>query len=135
MSGFQISDYLLTKECDDIAAEIFGNMLKDLARDETPEDKRDDMQDRADEATDSHEWVIYNHKALMICAHCDTSNGEAYMDDVGLNWTPGESTIYTVATLIVYGEMQARIMGEIGRLIEEWEDTRPEEPEDDEAAA
>ncbi len=127
-----ISDHQLTKACDDIAAEIFGNMLDDLARDETPEDKRDDMNDRAHEDADGRQWTIYTHYALLICAHCNTDAGEEFVEDVG---PPKPLTLASLASAIVYGEIRSRIEAEIDRLIEEWEDTRPEEPEDDEAAA
>lgn len=121
MSGFEINDHLLTKECDGIAADIFDEITADLAEDETPEDKRDDMDERAHQAIDGHEWVVYNFKALMLCAHCDTRDGEAFLDDVGFEWVQGESTIYTVATSIAYSEMRCRVMAELDRLLDEWE--------------
>lgn len=117
MSDFQINDYILTKECDGIAAEIFAEIMADADDDETAEDKRDDMFDRAHETADGHEWVIYNYKALMLCAHCDTTQGEEFLDDTGFEWVQGESTIYTVATAIAYGEMRARIESELSGLI------------------
>lgn len=120
MSDFQINDHLLTKECDALAKEIFDDVLAENP-DSEPEDLREDMFDRAHETADGHEWVIYNYQALMLCAHCDTSNGEAFLDDVGLAWKQGESTIYTVATAIAYGEMRARIEQDIQQLIEDWE--------------
>lgn len=119
MTDFQINDYLLSKECDALAAEIVADFKEDLAADETLEDKRDEMMDRAHEDADGHAWVIYNYQALMLCAHCNTSNGESFLDDVGFEWNQGESTIYTVATTIAYGEMRARIEQEIDRLIED----------------
>ena len=119
MSDFQINDYLLSKECDDLAAAVVADFKEDLAADETLEDKRDEMMDRAHENTNKHTWVIYNYQSLMLCAHCDTENGEAFLDDVGFEWNQGESTIYTVAAAIAYGEMRARIEQEIDRLIEE----------------
>lgn len=121
MSDFQINDHILTKECDSLAAEIFAEYVAKLEDDETPEDYQDEMHDRAHEDADMHEWVIYNWKALMLCAHCDTGNGEEFMDDVGFEWKQGESTIYTVASFLAYGEIRARIIGELNRLIDEWE--------------
>lgn len=121
MSEFQINDHLLTKECDGLAADIFAEIVAKLDEGEEPSDKRDEMDDRAHEKVDWHEWVIHNFKALMICAHCDTSEGESFLDDIGFQWVQSESTIYTVATTIVYGEMRARVMAEIDQLIEAWE--------------
>lgn len=120
MSDFQISDHLLTKECDALAAEIFAETIAKLDDDETPDDYRDQMDDQAHETADGHEWVIYNYKALMICAHCDVSEGEAFLEDVGM---PEDVTIHKLACVIVYGEMRARITQEIERLCEEWEPT------------
>lgn len=120
MSDFQINDHLLTKECDAIAKEIFDNVLAENP-DSEPEDLREDMFDRAHETADGHEWVIYNYKALVLCAHCDTSDGEDFIDDIGFEWKQGESTIYTVATAVAYGEMRARIEQELQCLIDEWE--------------
>lgn len=121
MTDFQINDYLLSKECDDLAREIFEEAIAGMADDETPEDYRDDMSDRAHEYADGHEWVIYNYKALMLCAHCDTTMGEDFMDDVG---APSEPDIYKLACMLAFGEMRGRIEAEIGNLIEAWEDTR-----------
>ena len=121
MTDFQINDYLLSKECDDLAREIFEEAIAGMADDETPEDYRDDMSDRAHEYADGHEWVIYNYKALMLCAHCDTTMGEDFMDDVG---APSEPDIYKLACMLAFGEMRGRIESALDELIEEWEDTR-----------
>lgn len=115
MSNFEISDHLLSRECRELAEEIVAYARRDLAEDETLEDKRDEMMDRVHEVVDGHQWVIYNHKALMICAHCNVSDGEAFLDDVGM---PSDPTIYSLATLIVYGEMRARIEEEIGDILD-----------------
>jgi hypothetical protein len=128
MSDEQFSDYKLQKECESLAQDIFDEMLVGMARDETPENYRDEMNDRAHEAADWHEWVIYNHSALMLCAHCDVSNGEAFLEDVGM---PEEVTLHKLACAIAYGEIRARIEGALQELAEAWEDDRPEAPEDD----
>lgn len=120
MTDFQINDHLLTKECAALAKDIFDEIMAEHP-DSEPEDLREDMFDRAHETADGHAWVIYNYRALMLCAHCDTSDGEAFLDDVGVEWNQGESTIYTVATAIAYGEMRARIEQDIQQLIEDWE--------------
>ena len=123
------SDFILAKECQELAQEIFDEMTEDMARDETPEDKRDDMMDRAHEAADGHLWVIYTHYVLMMCAHCDTTRGEEFVDDVGL---PQPFTLQSAATAVAYGEMRARIEEELSELIDNWEDTRPEEDDEEE---
>lgn len=117
---FQISDNLLQQECVTLAIDIFAEFL--AARPgENPEDWRDEAFDRAHEAADGHEWVIYNHKALMICAHCDTASGEDLLAEVGVQ---EPSDIYRLACIIAYGEMRARIEAELSDLIDNYE---PEE--------
>ena len=113
MSDFQINDHILSKECDELAAEIAAEFNAGEL-----EASRDEMMDRAHEMADGHEWVIYNHKALMLCAHCDTGMGDEFLDDTGFEWVQGESTIYTVATTIAYGEMLGRIRVALEELIE-----------------
>ena len=105
MSGFKISDYEFNKECIDLARDIIGDFRSDHSGEDV-RDYLDEMLDRAHEVADGHEWVIYNHKALMVCAHCDVSQGEEFLEDNGMPETP---TIYSLATTIVYGEMRARI--------------------------
>lgn len=129
MSEFQINDYLLQKECDELAAEIAAEFSPG-----TLAENRDDMMDRAHETADGHQWVIYNYKALMICAHCDTSEGESFLDDIDFQWVQGESTIYTVATSIVYGEMRARIETALEELIEADEEPDDEDEDENDAA-
>lgn len=122
MSEFQINDCLLQREADQIAKEIFDEIMGPHLG-ENPEDYREEMDERAHEAADGHEWVIYNYKALMVCAHCDVSQGEEFLEDAGM---PEEATIHRIACTIVYGELRARIMAEIEDMVGEWE-----EPEED----
>ena len=128
MSDFQINDGILQRECDELAREI----VDDFRRERPGEDLSDyqdrgDFSDRVHEVADGHEWVIYNHKALMICAHCDVSEGEAFLEEVGM---PENPTIYSLACMIAYGEMRARIESEIGALLEREEDDESEESEE-----
>lgn len=126
MNNFEISDRQLQKECEEIAKEIFDEILSDPLQDVAagdlpdidPEDWRDDMDDRAHQTIDGHQWVIYTHKAIMLCAHCNVDQGEAFLEDTGL---PAEVTFGSLATAIAYGEMRARVMAEIDTLIENWE--------------
>ena len=118
MTDFQINDHILHNECESLAGEIFGEVLDDMAEDETPDMLRDDMYDKVHERTDSHEWVIYYHKALMLCAHCHTDDGEEWLSETGFEWTD-DSTIYTVASAIAFGEMRARVTACIDTLIDD----------------
>ena len=121
MSDFEINDHKLQAECQSIADKIWTEMLASLPADETPEDKRDEMSDRAHESVDGHEWVIYNHKALMICAYCTTDQGEDFLEETGM---PSEPDIYKLACTIAFGEMRARVEECLSDLADAWEDTR-----------
>ena len=124
MTDQHITDYSLTKECNSLAADIFSETIADMASDETPEDYRDDMTDRVHETVDGHQWLIYYHYAHEICLNCDTTNGEEFLEDVGL---PPQPTYDNLGMSIAYGEMRARVEAELQRLIDDWEDTREEE--------
>ncbi len=115
-----ITDYELQKECEEIAAEIFAEIFtdNDRARGMGPDDWESEMDDRAHEAADGHQFTIYTHKSLAICAHCNTDMGEEFIDDVGL---PKPFTLASAASAVVYGEIRGRIMDRIRELIEDWE--------------
>ena len=116
MSELQINDYLLTKEAESIAEDIRDEL--DIDEGETLADHLDDAFDRAHEWADGHQWVIYHHTALMLCAHCDTSEGEQFLEDVGM---PGNPTFYGLASMIAYGELRARIETALQELADEEE--------------
>ena len=120
MTEFQISDRILHNECESIAKEIFAEVTAEMDEGETPADYRDDMMDLAHEAADGHNWVIYNYKALKLCADCSLEYGEDFLSDVGFEWGP-DSTIYSVATMIAYGEIRGRVECILSEMIEEAE--------------
>ena len=126
MSEFQINDGMLWRECAELAEEIFRDVTESNP-DSSPEDLREEMTEQAHETADGHQWVIYNYKALILCAHCDTSKGEEFLDDVGM---PESPDIYKLASWIAYGEIRGRIEEELDSLIESHEE--PEEEESDE---
>lgn len=115
----QITDYGLTRECEQLAKEIFDEIVADLAPDETPEDKRDEMSDRAHETADGHQWVIYTQSAMRICAECDISQGEESLEEVG---APDPFTLDAAISIAAYGEMRARIEQALDELLSAWED-------------
>lgn len=118
-----ITDCQLAKACDEIAAEIFEEFRaqhqdagEPWAYD--PEDWRDEMSDRAHEAADGHQWAIYTHYALSICAHCNTDDGEAFVDEVG---APSPFSSASAASMIAFGEIRARIETELSNLVDNYE--------------
>ena len=57
MSNEQITEYRLQQEAESCASDIFDEMLAEMADDETPEQYRDDMSDRAHECADWHQLL------------------------------------------------------------------------------
>jgi len=118
MTDFQINDHILTKECESLAKNIFDDIMRDAAADETGDDYLDDMMDRAHETSDGHEWVIYHYKALMACAHCNVDRGEELLEETRMPETP---TINSLASLVLYGEIRLRIEDSLADIIRERE--------------
>jgi hypothetical protein len=103
-----INDYTLDEYATDIAEEILREC----------EGERETAMDRAHEAADGSEWVIYYSKAHELCQNCNTDNGEQFYDDCG----PWEDVTYDkIATIIAYGELRARIEQAIDAKIDEIE--------------
>jgi hypothetical protein len=140
-----VTDHALDLACKEIAAEVFADLFTDNeeAKGMTPDDFADEFSDRIAEECDSSQYVIYTHYALSICAHCNTDDGEAFVDDVGIE-TP--FSLSGVASRIAYGEMLARTEAAMREMIEEWEapegwdgddddDDEDEDEDEDEAAA
>lgn len=119
MTDFQINDHILQKECETLADEFLEEFADDIKAGEL-DTVRDGAIEWAHQTADSHQWVIYNYKALQLCANCDTSYGETFADDC-FHWKPNESTIYSVATAIAYGEINGRINAEIAEKLDEIE--------------
>jgi hypothetical protein len=63
----------LYKESREIAQEAWEESNGDI----------DDAVDFIHQTCDSHEIVIYYHKAIQFCAECDTSDSESYLEDCG----------------------------------------------------
>lgn len=121
-----INDYALTREAESLAAEIFEDFKErngGAAFD--AEAYESDMMDRAHEAADGHQWVIYTHHAIRLCAECDISAGEEFVEEVGM---PSPVTFGGLASVIAYGELRARIESALHDLIQAWEPA--EEPEE-----
>ena len=125
MPDFEINDYILRQEALGMARDIFEEAQRDAGDSFDAEEARDEMMDRAHEHADGHNWVIYTYKAVMICAHCDVSRGEEFLEDTG-GIERGE-TFDGIATKIAYGEMRARIEDELSDLIEEWQEENESE--------
>lgn len=73
MTEFTIDNYTLELEAKRLAQECF----------DAGDTHGDDPNEYLWQACDGHEWAIYTYKALMLCANCDTSDGEDYLEGLG----------------------------------------------------
>lgn len=74
MTDFKINNYELQQEAKRLAQQCFDE----------GETHGDDPYENLWQSCEGHEWVIYTYKALLLCAECDTSDGEDYLDDLGM---------------------------------------------------
>lgn len=115
-----INEYRLQAECDALARMIFQDVVDDHGSDYTAEDLRDYMIDDVHTAVDGHQWIIYTHYAHDICRTCNTDNGDAFLQDIGLPSDLDASNAYDrIATIIAFGEMEARVIDSIDALLTE----------------
>ena len=73
MSEFKINDYILSQE----AKEIITQGIIEEKEYGVP------ALEYAQQICDGHQWVIYTYKAILLCAECDTSEGEEWLEGVG----------------------------------------------------
>lgn len=73
MTDFKINNYELQQEAKRLAQECFDEV----------DTNGEDPSEYLWQTCDGHEWVIYTYKALLLCAECDTSEGEEYMASLG----------------------------------------------------
>ena len=100
------SDYNLDAYASDIAIDIFTEHCLD----------RDTAQESVWQSVDGSEWVIYHHKAHELCLNCNTDNGEQSIEDMG--GFPDGSTYDSMASLIAYCEIEARVNDALNTLFE-----------------
>lgn len=93
MTDFTINDYELQQEAKRLAQECF----------DAGDTHGDDPNECLWQACEGHEWAIYTYKALLLCAECDTSEGEAYLEGLGDNdWQDLADHACTVAFATLY---------------------------------
>lgn len=100
-----LNDYKLDQYCNSIAEEICRD-----ARDV------DQAMDWASESADSSEYVIYYAKAHMLCAKCDTTQGENFIADC---YSDCPMTYDEMACRIAYGEIDARVRAKVYEIFEQ----------------
>lgn len=103
MNNFEINDYILRREAKSLAEQAIAEV----------EHYGGDYFELLEQAVDGHEWVIYTYKALLLCAECDTSEGEQYVEDTGQQ----TSSIGELATVTAYATLLAAARDELCKLI------------------
>ena len=98
-----MNDYQLNQIAEDMAREILAEIAGHGG----------DASDLALQTVDGCEHVIYHAKAHAICQGCNTDNGEQFLADVG---NPDPVTYDSLATMIAYGELLARVMSAIDEI-------------------
>ena len=101
-----INNRALNTMVNDWAAEIFGEV-----------ETQDDAMDIANQYADGSEWVIYYGKAHQLCQHCDTDEGEQWLEDIGQGCE--DMTYDKWASAIAYAEILVRLQNAINELYEE----------------
>lgn len=104
MTDFKINDYELRQEAKRLAQECFDN------EDEGGNDPNDYLW----QTCDGHEWVIYTYKALLLCAECDTSEGEAYLEGLDLQ----HDNLGSYASAVAFATLYCAAMDELEGLHE-----------------
>ena len=106
------SDYELTREALGIAKDIMQEAQRSGGADWLTE-LQDNPTDPVHEFVDGHEFVIYYHHAIQICANCNTDDGEDAWRDCG-----GEFVSFDkLCCEITYFELCARTSDAIDTLI------------------
>jgi len=72
MSDFVINDYILNQEARYIVDEILSQA-----------GDGQDIEEMIDQVVDGHEWVINTYKAYILCAECNTTQGEEMLANTG----------------------------------------------------
>ena len=92
MSEFKINDFILRTEAEDIARQAMREV----------QEYGGDVHEFMHQTCDGHEWIIYTYKALLLCAECDTSEGEQYLEDMGMG---GFDDLTTRATRVAFATL------------------------------
>lgn len=98
-----MNDYELNQIAEDMARETLAEIAEHGG----------DASDLAHQTVDGCEHVIYYAKAHAICQGCNIDNGEQFLADVG---NPDPVTYDSLATMIAYGELLARVMSAIDEI-------------------
>ena len=97
-----INDFVLDEIAKDYADVIF-DLVDDI----------DDGCDLSHQYADDCEWVIYTHKAHLLCLNCNTDNGQDFVNDC----YAGKAMTYDeMGSAYAYGELHSRILSALDDL-------------------
>ena len=103
MSNFEINDYILRQEAKRLAEQAMAEV----------EQYGDYAADYLHQMIDGHEWVIHTYFSLLLCANCDTSAGEQYVEETGQQ----TSSISELAAVTAYATLLSAARDEFCKLI------------------
>ncbi len=106
------SDYELTREALGIAKDIM-EQAQQYGGTDWLEELKDNHTDRVHEFVDQHELIIYYHHARAICCSCNTDEGEAVLQDIGVEFVSFDH----LCTQIAYFELYSRVCDALNTLI------------------
>ena len=105
MTDFRINNYELQQEAKRLAQECFD------AGDTYGEDPNENLW----QTCDGHEWSIYTYKAMLLCAECDTSEGEDYLEGIGAEF----SSLAEHACAVAFATLYCAAMDELADIEDE----------------
>tara|TARA_R110000823_G_C15721865_1_gene478757 strand:- start:204 stop:530 length:327 start_codon:yes stop_codon:yes gene_type:complete len=94
MTDFKINDYILQQEAKRLAQECLDE-----------HDTLDSLLEPSELLWNKclgHEWSIYTYKALLLCAECDTSEGEDYLEGLDMQHDSFSDHAFDVAFYTLY---------------------------------
>ncbi len=106
------SDYELTREALGIAKDIM-EQAQQYGGTDWLEELEDNRTDRVHEYIDGHEFVIYYHHAIQICAHCNTADAEDAWRECGGTFVSFDK----LCCEITYFELCARTSDALDTLV------------------
>lgn len=121
----QITDYALNRECDSLAKSIIDDFDGDKADIDA---LREYAQERAHEAADGHQWVIYTYKARQV-ASIAPADAEEYLAEICDKPFDGCETFGDVCARLAYAALYTGIMESLNTLIDEIEENANDEEE------
>lgn len=105
MTDFKINNYELQQEAKRLAQECFNE----------GDEGGNDPNEYLWQTCDGHEWSIYTYKALLLCAECDTSEGEDYLEGLDMQ----HNSLAEHACAVAFATLYCAAMDELADIEDE----------------